>query len=86
MKQKIAFLRGNVAPPVPQKGRATNVMHSCRAEQRVAAPTCQQLRPNLKIIWRTNPAKRRLECHWVVEGDAATDEGVSCGQLFRRAA
>jgi hypothetical protein len=84
MKPKLAFLRGNVAPPVPQKGRAINVVHSYRAEQRVAAPTCQQPRPNLKIIWRTNPANRRLDCHWVVEGDAATDEGVSCGKLFRR--
>jgi hypothetical protein len=85
MKPKIAFLRGNVAPLVPHKGRAPHVTHS-RAEQRAAAPTCQQLRPNLKMIWRTNPANRRLECHWAVEGDAAADEGVSCGRLRRRAA
>jgi hypothetical protein len=86
MKPKIAFLRGNVAPLAPQKGRATHVTHSSRAEQRAAAPTCQQPRPNLKMIWRTNPANRRLECHWAVEGDAAADEGVSCGRLLRRAA
>lgn len=86
MKQKIAFLRGNVAPLVPQKGRASLVMHNCRAERGAAARTCQQRRSNLKIIWRINPANHRLESHWVVEGDAAADEGVSCGRLLRRAA
>jgi hypothetical protein len=50
------------------------------------AVLCRQTRPKLKLIWRTNPANCRLECHWVVEGEAATDEGVSCGQLSRRAA
>jgi hypothetical protein len=86
MKAKIAFFRGIVAPLAPQKGRVTHVTHSCQAEQRLAAPTFERPRPNLKIIWRTNPANRRLECHWAVEGDAAADEGVSCGRVFRRAA
>ena len=85
MKSKITFLRGNVAPPVPQKARATNVLYSRCVEQPVAVP-CQQTRPKLKLIWRTNPANCRLECHWAVEGEAATDEGVSCGSLFGQAA
>jgi len=85
MKSKITFLRGNVAPPVPQKGRATNALYSRCVEQPVAVP-CQQTRPKLKLIWRTNPANCRLECHWVVEGEAATDEGVSCGQPLGQAA
>jgi hypothetical protein len=86
MKAKIAFLLGNVASPVLQRGRVTHGMHSCPTERGLTAPKCQPPRPKLKIIWRTNPTNRRLECHWVVEGDAATDEGVSCGQLLRRAA
>ena len=85
MKSKITFLRGNVAPPAPQKGRAANALYSRCVEQPVAVP-CQQTRPKLKLIWRTNPANCRLECHWVVEGEAATDEGVSCGQPFGQAA
>jgi hypothetical protein len=85
MKSKITLLRGNVAPPVRQKARATNVLYN-PSDERPMAVLCRQTRPKLKLIWRTNPANCRLECHWVVEGEAATDEGVSCGQLSRRAA
>lgn len=85
MKSKITLLRGNVAPPVAQKARATNVLYSRCVERPMAVP-CRRTRPKLKLIWRTNPANSRLECHWVVEGEAATDEGVSCGSFFGQAA
>ena len=87
MKAKIALLRGNVASPGLQLSRASNVTHIRRVERRtIAKPTCTASRTALTMTWRIHPTSGRLECHWRVDGGAATDEGVSCSLLVRRAA
>jgi hypothetical protein len=83
MKTNIAFARKNVVEPVLEVSRATKATHAHRAEARLAS---NRARPALIMVWRIHPKRRRLECRWVVERGAAADEGVSCGELWRRAA
>ena len=87
MKAKIALLRGNVASPELQLSRASSVTSIRKVERRMSAePTGTPARATLTMIWRVNPTSGRLECHWRVDGGTATDEGVSCSLLVRRAA
>jgi hypothetical protein len=87
MKPKIALLRGNVAAPELQFSRARGATQIRRVERRmIAEPTCTPSRTVLTMTWRVNPTSGRLECHWRADGGTATDEGVSCSHLARRAA
>lgn len=83
----IVFLRGNVAAPALHRGRANIATQDRRAEHRRDAQSPRMANRVVPImVWHTNPASNRLECCWVVERGAATDEGVSCDNSLRHAA
>ena len=87
MKTNIAFFQGNVASPGLEASRATKVTQIRPvATGLVSASPCAPARPVLKMTWRVHPTTGRLECHWGTDGGTATDEGVSCSRLVRRAA
>lgn len=83
----IVFLRGNVAAPALRRGRANIVIQDRRLEHCRCADAPRATNRVVPImVWHTNPASNRLECRWVMERSAATDEGVSCSDTLRRAA
>jgi hypothetical protein len=82
----IVFFCGNVAAPALSRSRANNFTRNRRFEHSRDAQPRRAERVVLIMVWRINPASNRLECRWVVEHDAATDEGVSCNGSLRHAA
>ncbi|HMF20991.1 MAG TPA: hypothetical protein VKG24_02540 [Pseudolabrys sp.] len=83
---KIVRPCGNVAAPAIDRGRADSLTQDRRLERYRKAQREVPARATLMMLWRTNPASGRLECRWVAERGAASDEGVSCSGLLRRAA
>jgi hypothetical protein len=83
---KITRLSNNFAAPVFDGGRANSVTQDRRFERCRQAWQAVPVRPTLIMVWRINPVSHRLECRWVVERDAATAEGASCGGFLRQAA
>jgi hypothetical protein len=85
MSKNITHFRGNVAAPALRAARAHRYTPHDRVDIRRTQPQVP-VRDVLYAVWRTNPASGRLECRWMTERSAATDEGVSCNDLLRRAA
>ena len=83
---KIVRPCGNVAAPAIDRGRADSLTQDRRLERYRKAQREVPARATLMMLWRTNPASGRLECRWVTERGATTDEGVSCNDTLHQAA
>jgi hypothetical protein len=83
MNSNIVFFFGNVAAPALRRSRAKNFTQNRRRDARVPR-VAGRVVPSM--VWHTNPASNRLECRWVADRGAATDEGVSCNDSLRHAA
>jgi hypothetical protein len=84
--KKITRLCGNVAAPAFDGGRANSLRQHRRFERFRQARREVPARAMLRMVWRTHPASGRLECRWVTERGATTDEGVSCNDTLHQAA
>jgi hypothetical protein len=82
----IIFFRGNVAAPALSRSRAKNFTQDRRFERSRDGQMRGAGRVVPVMVWHTNPSSNRPECHWALEGGAATDEGVSCNGSLRHAA
>jgi hypothetical protein len=84
MNNNVLFFRSNVVAPAHRDARATplKACSNTRCDTRSLTPA----RDILIAVWRTNPVSGRPECRWMTTRNAATDEGVSRDDLFRRAA
>jgi hypothetical protein len=83
----IVFFLGNVAAPALRKSRAKNFTQDRRFEHHDDAQLRRVVGRVVPVmVWHTNPASNQLECRWVLERGAATDEGVSCNDSLRHAA
>jgi hypothetical protein len=85
MKTNVTLLRGNAAALALQVSRANGLTRNYRFEKYRDAQVLRP-RPALMMIWRIYPTNGRLECRWAVDRGTATDEGVSCNNLLRKAA
>ena len=85
MNTNIVLFRGNVAAPALRQVWA-NSPKATIVQVSKAAQSPGPGRNVLIAIWRKNLVSGRLECRWITERSAATDEGVSCEDVLRRAA
>ena len=86
MNNNVMLFRGNVAAPAHRDARAKTFKASNKTGIGSGARSLTPARDVLIAVWRTNPASGRPECRWITARNAATDEGVSCDNVFRRAA
>jgi hypothetical protein len=86
MNKNVMLSRGNVVAPAHWDARAKNFKASNKIAIGSEAGSPTPARDILIAVWRTNPASGRPECRWMTTRNAATDEGVSRDDLFRRAA
>jgi hypothetical protein len=87
MKTNITLLCGNEAVPGRKMSTANDLTQNRQLEScRDARVPRLRARPALTMIWRTHPMHGRLECRWAADRGTATDEGVSCNNLSRKAA
>jgi hypothetical protein len=83
----ITLLRGNGAVPEFRASRAANPKQDHRFDRHRDAQALRVPRRRaLVMIWRVHAASGRLQCRWALEGSAAADEDVGCGNFLPRAA